>query len=341
MLDSAVTLAATPKDAILKLGTATLYKFRGGRPGTTPLFLVPSMINRWFVLDLRPGASMAEALVAARPQRPVYLLDWGVAEDEDRYFAWDDVLARLRHAARALMRDAGTDHYAILGYCMGGTLSAIHAALHPQEVTALINLLGPIDFSKSGLLGDLVDKKHFDADVIAAAGNLPAWQMQSGFSAMRPTLSIGKWVNYMDRMHDPKARESFAALEAWSGDNVPFPGAAYATYIKDLYQANALVRGEHYVSGTRVDLKNIQAPVLSIVADRDTICPPAAATALGDATSATVKDVLTVPGGHVGAVVGSKAAKSLFPAVAAWLEKNADRPRASVKQGEIATGDLS
>ena len=334
MPTSTVTLAATPKDAILKIGTATLYKFRGARPehaegvplrsDATPLFLVPSMINRWFVLDLRPGASMVESLVAARPQRPVYLLDWGVAEDEDRYFSWDDVLARLRHAARAVRKDSGAKKYALLGYCMGGTLAAIHAALHPDEIAALVNLLGPIDFSKAGLLGELVKPEHFDAQAIADAGNLPAWQMQSGFSAMRPTLPIAKWIGFVDRMHDPKAREAFDALEAWSSDNVPFPGAAYATYIKDLYQSNALVRGEHHVAGKRVDLGKIKAPVMSIVADRDAICPPDAATALGEFSGAKVKDVLTVSGGHVGAVVGSKASKVLYPGVAAWLEKHVD-----------------
>ncbi len=346
-MTSAVTVAATPKDAILKIGTATLYRFRGAQPqdaagvplrsNATPLFLVPSMINRWFVLDLRPGASLVESLVRARPQRSVYLLDWGIAEDEDRYFSWDDVLARLRHAARAVRRDSGAQKYALLGYCMGGTLAAIHAALHPGEIAALVNLLGPIDFSKAGLLGELVDPKHFDAQAIADAGNLPAWQMQSGFSAMRPTLPIAKWIGIALRMHDPKAREAFDALEAWSQDNVPFPGAAYATYIRDLYQSNALVRGEHRVAGKRVDLGKIKAPVMSIVADRDAICPPDAATALGDFSGASVKDVLRVSGGDVGAVVGSKASKVLYPAVAAWLEEHADAPA----QSFIHSGDLS
>jgi polyhydroxyalkanoate synthase len=317
-------LAPTPKDAVARFGTATLYKFRGetARPGSVPLLLVPSMINRWFVLDLREGASFATAMVASDPKRPVYLLDWGVAQDEDRYLTWDDVLARLRHAARAMMRHAGADKYSLLGYCMGGTLCAIHAALHPKEIAALINLLGPIDFSKAGMLGEMVNEKWFDAQAIADAGNVTPSQMQDGFVALRPTLSIAKWVGFADRMHDPAARESFAALEAWSGDNIPFPGAAYATYIRDLYQANALFRGTHHVAGRRVDLKNITAPVLTIVADRDTICPPAAATALGDAASSTVKEVLTVPGGHVGAVIGSKAVQKLYPAVAKWIATN-------------------
>ena len=61
---------------------------------------------------------------------------------------------------------------------------------------------------------------------------------------------------------------------------------------------------------------------MSIVAERDTICPPAAATALNDKSSSAVKDVMSIPGGHVGAVVGSRAAKELYPRLRTWLEKH-------------------
>lgn len=316
-------LAPTPKDTLFRDGTAALYRFRRpqGEPAGAglPLLLVPSMINRWYVLDLRRGASMADALVRAGID--TYCLDWGIPEDEDRYLAWDDVIARLSRMVRAVRRETGAPKVGVLGYCMGATLSTVYSALEPDSVAALVNLAGPVDFSHAGFLGEMVDGRYFDAEAIAAAGNMSPQMMQSGFVALRPTTQIAKWVGFLDRAHDPKARESFEALEAWAGDNIPFPGAAYATYIGDLYQKNALVKGEHYVRGRRADLKNIRCPVLTVVADRDAICPPKAATALNDGVSSTDKEVLTVAGGHVGAVVGGKAPKVLYPALAAWFKK--------------------
>jgi poly-beta-hydroxyalkanoate depolymerase len=38
--------------------------------------------------------------------------------------------------------------------------------------------------------------------------------------------------------------------------------------------------------------------------------------------SSKVKDVLAVPGGHVGAVVGSKAEKTLYPKITEWIRRN-------------------
>lgn len=315
-------IAPTPKDTVFQDGKASLYRFRGSaRAGShVPVLIVPSMINRWYIVDLREGASLANALSAGAPW-DTYCLDWGVPEDEDRYLSWDDVVARLERMVRHILRITGAPKLAIVGYCMGATVSGIYAALHPERVAAFVNLAGPFDFSLSGRLGTMVDARWFEPVAMTSAGNLGAQQMQGGFLALSPTGSISKWVGLFDKFYDPKARAAFGALETWSSDNVPFPGAAYVTYIKELYQENRLIRGEHSVRGELVDLKRITCPVMSVVAERDVICPPKAAIAFNDHTSSLVKDVLSVPGGHVGAVVGSRAAKELYPRMRGWLEK--------------------
>ncbi|MBL8604402.1 MAG: alpha/beta fold hydrolase [Myxococcales bacterium] len=321
------TLAPTARDTVFADGTARVYRFRRaeGAPAAPrrPVLLVPSMINKWYVLDLRKGASFVEALVAAGHE--VFVLDWGTARDEDRDLTWAEVIARLARVVRFVRRSMGVDRVGILGYCMGATLSSIYTALHPTEVAALVNLAGPIDFSYAGLLRDMVDARWFDPAAVAAAGNVSPSQMQSGFTAMRPTLTVAKWFTSPDRLVDKRARDSFYAIDTWSGDNIPFPGAAYETYITELYQQNALVHGRHYVGGRRVALDAITCPVLTIGSERDTICPLAAATALHQHVGTRDVTVLTVPGGHVGAVVGSRASAALYPSTAAWLRDRLDR----------------
>ena len=53
------------------------------------MLLVPSLINRHYVMDLLPGKSMAQDLVAAG--HDVYCIDWGTPGDEDRFVSFDDV----------------------------------------------------------------------------------------------------------------------------------------------------------------------------------------------------------------------------------------------------------
>jgi polyhydroxyalkanoate synthase subunit PhaC len=317
-LASRLQLAPTPRDIVWSDGTASLLRFRGERTGSSaPVLLVPSLINRWYVLDLHGGASVVEALVGAGLD--VYCLDWGAPEAEDRYLEWDDVLVRLARAMRKVRALSGSATLSLVGYCMGATLAAIAAALDPEAVGGLVNLAGPIDFAAGGMLRAMVDARFFDADAVAEAGNVTPEQMQSGFVALRPTAAFAKWLRTIDPDTSDDARARADALEHWANDNVAFPGAAYRRYIGDLYQKNELVRGEHHVAGRRVELGAIRCPVLTVVADRDAICPPAAALALHAHVGSRDTTALTVPGGHVGAVVGGRAKRELYPRLCQWL----------------------
>lgn len=275
------------------------------------MLLVPSMINRWYVLDLRAGASLAGALVDQGLD--VWCLDWGAPEDEDRYLEWDDVVRRLSRMARRVRRETGSEKLSLLGYCMGATLSGIYAALEPEGVGAFANLLGPFDFSHAGYLGLVADRRWFDADAVADAGNVAPHQMQGGFHMLRPTATLAKWVGVLDRGMD----DGFKALEAWASDNIAFPAAAYRRYIRELYQENQLVKGQHRVAGRPVNLGDITCKVLTIAAARDTICPKEAALGLNRAVKNA--ELLEVPGGHVGAVVGGAASRVLYPALAKFF----------------------
>ena len=311
-------LAQTPRDEHPLDGGARLLHFRGTAPPRTrcPILLVPSLINRWYVLDLRPGASFVEALVGAGFD--VWLLDWGIPAPEDRYLDWDSILRRLARAARLVLRLTSQPKLGLLGYCMGGTLTAIHAAQHPDTLAALITLAAPIDFSHGGMLRTMVDPAWFDADAIADAGNVAPSQMQAGFVALRPTLDLAKLASSPTLVTDARARDAFLALEAWASDNIPFPAEAYRRYIRELYQGNALVAGTHVANNRPVHLGRIQCPTLVITASRDAICPPLAATALLDHVGSRDTATIEVPGGHVGAVVGSRAKGEMYPRLIEW-----------------------
>ncbi len=315
--DETPPLAPTPRDDLPLEGGARLLHFRGAPTIARPILLVPSLIGRWYVLDLRPGASLVEALVGAGFD--VWLLDWGTPEAEDRYLDWDSVLKRLGRAARRVQRETAQSTIGLLGYCMGGTLAAIHAAQNAESIAAFVTLCTPIDFSLAGMLRRMVDPTWFDADPVADAGNVAADQMQAGFSALRPTLDLAKLMSQPDLAADPKQRAAYLALEAWASDTIPFPGEAYRRYISEMYQGNELALGTHHANGKPAKLGAIRCPTLTITASRDQICPPAAATALNRLVGSTDTSVLEVPGGHVGAVVGSKAAKMMYPGLIRWL----------------------
>jgi polyhydroxyalkanoate synthase len=289
------------------------------RVGPTPVLLVPSLINRWYVLDLYPGGSLVKILRDAGLD--VWVLDWGVANDEDRYKSWDDLVLAISRAMAVVRRTTKAPQCVLLGYSIAGTLAVIQAAREPERVAGLVNLAGPIDFERSGMLQRLTDPRWFDADSIARVGNVSPAQMLGGFLALRPTNLLGDVVKLADLQTSGRdeERDAVLALAGWAYDNVPFPAKAYADYVRALFQRNELVRGQHVIDGQPVDLSRITAPLLSIVADRDAITPPASALALEHFISSEDRSVLVVRGGHVSGVVNPSARERFHRQLTDWM----------------------
>src|SRR6185312_6137641 len=79
VLSTKAPIAQTPKELVWALNKAKLYRYVPVVPAErrypVPLLLVFAIMNRPYILDLRPGHSFVEFMV--RSGFDVYLLDWG------------------------------------------------------------------------------------------------------------------------------------------------------------------------------------------------------------------------------------------------------------------------
>jgi polyhydroxyalkanoate synthase len=265
-----------------------------------PVVLVPSLLQRWTILDLVAETSLCRALLEAG--HDVFVVDWGELGDEPR-LTWDDVIGRLGRLRKRAMRLARTGSAGLVGYSQGATVAAISAALHPETVAALVVLAGPVDFAAAATsaLGPLT--RLCSADRLADAGGLPAGAFRAVVAAMHPGATALSTLAAFAHP-DTATRANYRALEQWADDAVALPPEVLRVWLGRLYQDNALVAGRLVVAGRRVDLKAIRAPTLVVTAERDTICPPAAALALLDRVGAREVARLSVPGGHVSGIAG-------------------------------------
>ena len=278
-----------------------------------PVLLVPSLINRWYVLDLGPTRSLIEWLVAQG--HDVFCIDWGTPGGEDRYLTWDDIAGRyLGRAVRIAARTSSTNDLHVLGYCLGGTLATTYVAAFPDHVASLVALAAPIDFDHGGMMSGWTRTPTFHtAALLDAFGNVPWQLMQLSFGMLRPTLLASKVVALLDRAWDDEFLDGFLATERWGNDNVSFPGACYARYIDELYRANRLITGGFTLLGRPAELSAIKCPVLALAFQDDHIVPVASAAPLIDRVASRDKQLMVQAGGHVGAVVSRKAATRLWP----------------------------
>ena len=315
-------VGATPHTVVWRENKWRLLRFSPAvRKYETPVILVPSLINRWYVLDLGPERSFIEWLVAQGHE--VFCIDWGTPGDEDRWLTWDDIGGRyLGRAVRFAARETGKAH--VLGYCLGGTLATAYVAAFPEGVASLTALAAPVDFAHAGIMSTWTRTPTFDVRAILDAfGNIPHQLMQASFRMLKPTLHAQKLVAVLDRAWDDEFLDGFLATETWGNDNVSFPGECYARYIEELYRENRLVAGTFTVLGRRASLPSITCPTLAVAFADDHIVPVPSAQPLIDLVAARDKQIVVDRGGHVGAVVSKKAAKRLWPAMQTfWAQRD-------------------
>jgi polyhydroxyalkanoate synthase len=292
----------------------------GASRRAAPLLVVASLINKYYVLDLLPELSVIDGL--RRRGFDVYVLDWKPPGGDGPGLTFADYVdGAIDWGAQRAAALAKAGQVAVLGYCMGGTMAAIHAARHGERVAALALLGTPIDFHASGVLAEWTRRERFDADlVVDVCGNMPPALMQSGFRLMKPIETLSKMMR-LHQQRDRVALRHMVALEAWLADNFAFPGGVYRDYIRALYQDNALARGALHVGGERVDLGRIRAPLHDVVALRDHICEPPSSRALMDLVGSTDKRLLEFDTGHIGLTASRRALDGLWPEIGRWLEE--------------------
>jgi polyhydroxyalkanoate synthase len=321
-----VPTGMSPKDVVYTRNKTTLYRYRSTqRRHKTPILFVYALINRPYIFDLTPESSFFKFLL--EQGYDVFLVDWGTPGWEDRNMDFDDYVGEhLPRCVDRMLRASGAEEFTLFCYCMGGTMTAMYAALHPERMRNLVCLTAPFDFADTGLYGIWLEDRHFDPVRLAEGfGNIPADLIDTGNMMLRPVVNyVGANVTMWDRLLARKDMTSFLALNKWVKDGVAFPGAAFVQWITQFYQQNLLIKGEVTVKGEPVDLSRITVPLLNIAGEKDHIATPEQVAPLNEIVSSKDKTYLLLPAGHVAMLVGAGAKKGLWPKVLTWLDKRSD-----------------
>jgi polyhydroxyalkanoate synthase len=316
-------IGTSPCDVILEKGTHRLLRYRRETPATraVPVLFCYALINRHYILDLQPDKSVVQRYLERGFD--VYIIDWGVPSDADRVLTLDHYVGGfLKEAVERILQEHRRDRLHLLGYCMGGTMATLYAALHPGQIRTLTLVAAPIDFGgRESLLNLWADRKYFDVDTfIDLHGNCPAWFLQSLFLSVRPIANIfEKNVTFYEQMDDPRFISNYIALELWINDNIPVAGETFRQFVKDLFQENELVHGKFRLGGRRVDLGRITCPLLLLTAKKDHLVPPASTEGIRPHVGSVDIQSIKIDAGHVGLIVGGKAQSTVWPEATRWL----------------------
>lgn len=332
-----VDVGTTPHDVVFTEGKMKILHYHSTSKNThdVPLLVIYALINKPYILDLQPDRSVIRTLLSEGFD--VYMIDWGTLTEADKYISLDDYINWYINDAVDFIREKhDIDSISILGYCMGGTLSVMFTAIHPEKVRNFVLMAAPLDFeADSGLLKMWSQKEYFDPDkLVDVVGLVPGEFLNFGYSLLDPVNNLySKYLKFIDKVDNEEFVNMFFRMEKWIDDGIPLAGVAFREFIRKLYQENQLVKNQLTLNGHKVDLKNIDMPLLSLVAQYDHLVPKESSMSFNDLVSSRDKKMIMFPTGHIGLSVSSATHKKLWPEVALWLEKRSKYEMKEIKRG--------
>lgn len=243
----------------------------------TPLLITPPWINKYYILDLRPDNSYVK--FALDQGFTVFIISWVNPDKTYKHVLFDDYMTDgLLAALHVIEQVTGEKTANVVGYCIGGTLTAMTMAWlakkrQAHRINSATFLTTLLNFEGSGDLKVFIDEQQID-DIEARMkehGYLDAAALQKTFSILRANDLIWSFMinNYM------LGREPFPFdLLAWNEDSTNLPAAMHAYYLRHLYLRNDLIKPDKLtMNGVKIDLTKIKTPCYFLSTREDHIAP--------------------------------------------------------------------
>lgn len=307
--------------AVWQKGNARLLDYGMHLPmesGQPIVLFVPSLINRYYILDLEEERSLLRYLT----QQGIYgmVLDWGTPGTLEESFGCNDYITQILLPAIDFITQASRSRIVLAGYCMGGVLALGAAKLRRRQLAALALFATPWDFYCDEFTPYLMDEGWQSAveGMIAGQKQLPADVIQSMFYLTDPWVFEQKFRRFATLSPDSGAAKEFLALERWVNDGVPMTAPVARDCMIDWAQRNMLAKNRWKIGGTLVNPKTLHIPSFAAIPRNDHVVPKACAMPLARALAGS--HIIEPGAGHVSMMVGRNARRELWQPFAQWLQ---------------------
>ena len=299
-------VALTPGKVVYRNHLIELIQYSAQTPEVhaNPVLMVPSWIMKFYILDLSPHNSMVRYLV--NRGHTVFMVSWRNPQAKDRDIGMDDYLNNgVMDAIRVVSEIFPKQKIQAVGYCLGGTLLSIAAALMARRddtrLKSLSLLASQVDFTEPGELALFIDDSQltFLDGVMSDQGFLDGKQMAGAFTLLNQRDLV---FSRIVRDYWLGQRASVTDLTAWNADATRMPYRQHSHYLHSLYRHNDLAEGRYIVEGRPVVLRDLRLPVFCLGTQRDTVSPWRSVYKLQLFTSTELTFCLTSGGHNVGVV---------------------------------------
>ena len=243
---------------------------------TRPLVIVPPWINKFYILDLQPANSLIKFAVDAGIR--TYVVSWRNPDKSLGHMGWKNYLELgPLSATRVASSIADVPDVNMIGYCIGGTLTAEMLAYLARSGETLVNAVtffaALTDFKEAGDIRAFLSPealRTIEAQV-KKKGVLESSAMADTFNLLRSNDLI--WNVAVNRYLLGKDAPAFDLLY-WNSDATRMPAKMHRYYLRNMYLENNLVKPDKLsFDGVPIDLREVRNDVYSVASAEDHIAP--------------------------------------------------------------------
>lgn len=269
-----------------------------------PVLITPAWIMKYYILDLIPQHSLVKYLVDHG--HTVFMISWKNPKKKERKLGMEDYLKLGIFSALDIINKVVPDQpIHLVGYCLGGTLTAIAAATlardNDHRLASMTLFAAQTDFTEPGELGLFIDESQisFLESMMQEKGYLDTTQMAGAFQLLRSNDLI--WSRLV---HDYMlgVRKPLTDLMAWNADATRMPYKMHSEYLRKLFLNNQLAEGKFTIDGKPIALADIAIPIFVVATERDHVSPWHSVFKINLLTNGDVTFALTTGGHNVGIV---------------------------------------
>lgn len=312
----------SPFEFVAERGLLRLRRYTPDTPlrGQPPVLFVYPIIKRPFIVDLLPERSIVRNLL--QQGFSLYLTDWLPPGEDDIERGFDEYVNEdLAHAIDRIRELEDAPAVTLIGSCCAGLFCAIYAALNPNAISHLITVAAP--FESDPPVSELAAEQ-----IVRTYGNVPAWLVGSTLNARMQSLSqtahqLARDLGEPEHAQHVLSKPSrlLQAFRPWLQSDIPLTGRIFLEFVRDALPEANLLAGRMRVGGRRVDLTNIDCPVLAIAGKRDELVPPRCSARLTQAVGSSDTSRFDIATGHLGLMLSRAAHQQLWPFVGAWIRR--------------------
>jgi polyhydroxyalkanoate synthase len=326
-------IACTPGQVVAQNELMQLIQYEpiGEAVYRTPILMVPSWVNKYYIYDLTPKNSMVNYL---REQGfTVFMISWVNPDETYRMVHFEDYMTKGPLEACSIIRDiTGEGQVSAIGYCLAGILLATTAAwansAGESPFASITCLASSMDFRDPGDMGIFVDEQlvKIVEGMMERQGYFDGRLLSVGFNLLKENDLF--W-NYYVLNYLKGERPAGMDLMHWNSDNTNVPAATHRFVMRELHMNNGLCKpGAITLNGRSIDLGQITTPTYILGTDKDHIARWRSCYAATQLQGNSENRFVLAGSGHIAGVINPPIANKYYhytnpvnpPTAEEWLD---------------------